>query len=197
MIRKSNGFSLIEVIVVLVVTGILGAIMIPFMSTALTRSHEPLDNLRHSANLSSDMAKVVAGWDEIWKDVYDQCAEEEDYQDFLNCVDDELEDAIQDAVIFENSNLDQAKLMKFEEFEESGCGSQNNWSDCEVIKIRIKGQDNPGEKLSYFFSFFAINDLRGCEEEVGESGMCNTSALKDGWECEDEVGNNCKKWVKK
>ena len=209
MTKKNKGFTLIEIIVILVVAGIMAAILVPFMGTALTRSHEPLDNLRHSADLSSDMARVVAEWDGIWESVYDKCEEEDDYQDFLDCVDEELEDEIQATITFENSNINQIGLFRFDEdnnqYNEVSCGSPGNWSGCELIKVRLAGKDNPGETLTYYFSSFSQyvpeeddyveNDPRGCNNLIGGGQICTD--LKPGWVCLEYHGqsSNCTRWV--
>ena len=121
MTIKNKGFTLIEIIVILVVTGIMAAIMVPFMGTALTRSHEPLENLRRASGLSSDMARVVASWNEI----KDECHED---NDFLQCIIDALKD-----LDLQNSELDEeeTKLVMFQknnndDYSEADCSDSEN-----------------------------------------------------------------------
>jgi prepilin-type N-terminal cleavage/methylation domain-containing protein len=183
MIRKSNGFSLIEVIVVLVVTGILGAIMIPFMSTALTRSHEPLDNLQHSANLSSDMARVVA-----------------DYRDNPQDLDD-FKDMIPDIIDSSKVRIDFNDFITFS--PDGNDFNEESWegSGSRLLKVRLESVANPGEKLSYYFP----ESTEGQEEELNPADcclefhpngkFCNELDLSE-CTCIEPNGSFCKKWIR-
>ncbi len=124
MTRKNKGFTLIEIIIVLVVTGFVAAIMIPFLGSALRSSHEPLDNLRHSADLSSDMARVVAEWDGIKGDCHDN-------NEYLQCIIGAVED-----LDLQNSDLDEVetKLVMFQknndvDYSEADCSDSENDPD--------------------------------------------------------------------
>jgi len=84
MKKKSRGFTLLEVIAILVVGGIVAALLVPFMSSAVVDSHRPLDNLRSSSGISSDMARVVAEHRSDWNPVPPRCdALEEDINNFV------------------------------------------------------------------------------------------------------------------
>jgi prepilin-type N-terminal cleavage/methylation domain-containing protein len=118
MTSKNKGFTLIEIIIVLVVTGFVAAIMIPFLGSALTRSHEPLENLRRASGLSSDMARVVASWDEIKGDCQGS-------NNFIDCIVGAVED-----LDLQNSELDEeeTKLVMFQKNNDDDY-SEKDYSD--------------------------------------------------------------------
>ena len=147
--KNSHGFTLLEMIAILVVGGIVAALMVPFMGSALTESHKPLDNLRRSAGLSSDMARIIGAWD--WDDVSDDCLNNNNSLD-LDCVENELKNKLEDP-----DRIDlEAVFVEFaadnnngnEEYVEQECSD-----GCDLVKVVIKGSDSPGEKLMYYFNY--------------------------------------------
>jgi prepilin-type N-terminal cleavage/methylation domain-containing protein len=60
-IRK-KGFTLVEIIVTLVVTGILGAIFINLLGTALNDSWNTVERVRDEANAVGVMEKIIADY---------------------------------------------------------------------------------------------------------------------------------------
>jgi len=146
MNKKSRGFTLLEVIAVLVVGGIVAALLVPFMGSALTESQKPLENLKRSTGLSSDMARLIGAWD----DVFDDCLNNNNSLD-LDCVENELKNNLEDP-----DRIDlEAVFVEFladndngnEEYVEQECSD-----DCDLVKVVIKGSDSPGEKLMYYFN---------------------------------------------
>ncbi len=184
MIRKSNGFSLIEIIIVLVVTGFVAAIMIPFLGSALTRSHEPLDNLRHSADLSSEMAKVVADYRDNPQDL-------DDFKDMILDIIDSSEVQIDfnDFITFSPDGDD------FNEESWEGSGSR-------LLKVCLSSKTNPGETLTYYFPE-SMEGQEEEEEELNPADCClifhpsgNCSVLDNDCSCIDQVQAFCKEWVR-
>jgi len=58
--KREKGFTLIEVIVTLVVAAILGAFLVSFMGTALTKSTEPVTRSKQMYALQQVMENVKA-----------------------------------------------------------------------------------------------------------------------------------------
>jgi len=57
-----NGFTLVEVIVTIIAAGILGAIFINFMGTAMSKSTQALDNVRNEADAETLMEQIVSDY---------------------------------------------------------------------------------------------------------------------------------------
>ncbi len=58
--KRALGFSLIEVIVIIVIAGILGGLVVSMMSTQLTKSGQPLVTAQNAASAEATMENVVA-----------------------------------------------------------------------------------------------------------------------------------------
>lgn len=58
--RRSHGFTLIEVIVVLIVMAFLGLLTVQMLGGSLLRSYTPISAARDSAQAESDMETVIA-----------------------------------------------------------------------------------------------------------------------------------------
>lgn len=139
MRNSSDGFSLIEVIVIIVLAGIAAAVMVPFLGSALTRSHEPIDNLRRAAGLSSQMARVLADYNSSYDDP--ECGDLLDWDIEFNP--DQVE-------------LDSKELCYFDK-DSAGDGedpyilSCDEEGDPEVLQVRLRCTENAGEVLTYLF----------------------------------------------
>jgi len=70
--KKSEGFTLIEVIVVLVVTAIVGTIFFTFLGTSILKSHVPRENLVRAKDLNQVMENIRADYKPypVWKPGY-------------------------------------------------------------------------------------------------------------------------------
>lgn len=139
MRKDSSGFTLIEIVILIVLAGIVAGVLVPFLGTALTRSHEPLENLSRATGLSSQMAIIVAEYrkNDPPKDTYER----------MNAFGQWIESN------FGNS------IVAFKKFEavgddliEQDCIDPENDPGC-VLKVRIGGVENPGETLTYYFSY--------------------------------------------
>jgi prepilin-type N-terminal cleavage/methylation domain-containing protein len=60
--KRNGGFTLIEVIVALVVAGILGTLLISFLSTGVTKSSLPVFWVKTQYELSEVMDKITADY---------------------------------------------------------------------------------------------------------------------------------------
>jgi prepilin-type N-terminal cleavage/methylation domain-containing protein len=67
--KRSEGFTLIEVIVVLVVTAIVGTIFFTFLGTSFLKSHVPRENLVRAKDLNQVMENIRADYKPypVWK----------------------------------------------------------------------------------------------------------------------------------
>ena len=151
---RKNGFTLIELIMVLVLGGIVAAFLVPFLGSALTKSHEPLDNLDRAAGLSSDMAKVMAVWNST---IQEECYNSTE-SIFKNCIQNKIDSYMSDkGLALVNSNIDQINFEKFVSsvgiFNVNNC-LEPDYADCELIKVVLKGSKNSGEVLNYYFTLF-------------------------------------------
>jgi type II secretory pathway pseudopilin PulG len=70
--KRSEGFTLIEAIVVLVVTAIVGTIVITFFGTSILKSHVPRENLIRAKDLNQVMENIRADYKPypVWKPVH-------------------------------------------------------------------------------------------------------------------------------
>jgi type II secretory pathway pseudopilin PulG len=67
--KRAEGFTLIEAIVVLVVTAIVGTIFVTFFGTSILKSHVPRENLVKAKDLNQVMANIRADYKPypVWK----------------------------------------------------------------------------------------------------------------------------------
>ncbi|MFW6011014.1 MAG: prepilin-type N-terminal cleavage/methylation domain-containing protein [Desulfosalsimonas sp.] len=122
--KENSGFTLIELIIIIMLFGFLGAIIAPLIGPALTGSHRPIENLDHATDLSAEMAEVVA---EYRIDGQDNISIDANNTKWVKFVPDEDED---------------------NEYNETGCDTGSN--DC-VLRVRINSSANPGETLTHYF----------------------------------------------
>ena len=59
---KSSGFTLLEVIITLTVGALLMAVIIPYLGTSVTKSSEPLANLRNTLLIYQTMENMTADY---------------------------------------------------------------------------------------------------------------------------------------
>jgi prepilin-type N-terminal cleavage/methylation domain-containing protein len=59
---KSSGFTLLEVIITLTVGALLMAVIIPYLGTSVTKSSEPLTNLRNTLLIYQTMENMTADY---------------------------------------------------------------------------------------------------------------------------------------
>ena len=59
---KASGFTLIEVIITLTVGALLMAVIVPYLGTSVTRSSEPLANLRNTLLIYRTMENMTADY---------------------------------------------------------------------------------------------------------------------------------------
>lgn len=139
--RNRNGFTLIEIIVIIVLAGIAIGVMVPFLGSALTRSHAPLDNLSLAAGLSSEMAKVIGDYNEG-----------HDGNDCPALVDDWDVGGAVDA----DKATWRTRLCYFDEDDVFFCLDEGDPcpgdQDICVFEVRLQSVENPGEYLNYYFS---------------------------------------------
>lgn len=132
--RNNNyGFTLIEVIVIIVLAGIVAGVMVPFMGAPLTKSNEPLENLGHATALSSQMAKLLADYDPS-----SSCGELQNDWD------------IENAAWFDSSKATLASqtLCYFDADDILVC---DGTAEPEVLQVRLRSAENSGEFLTYYF----------------------------------------------
>ena len=60
--KKENGFTLLEVIIILIVAGIIGSMLIPLMGTALKHSADPVNNIKDQLELNKVMENITADY---------------------------------------------------------------------------------------------------------------------------------------
>jgi len=136
-----NGFTLIELIIVIIVLGFLGAVLAPFIGPALTDSHRPIENLEHATDLSAEMAKVVA---EYRLNPPDNFGAMNNFRNNIPAlIDDTIVNiSVNDRIMFEWDGS---------QYVEGNCNSQNPL-DC-VLKVRLQSTASPGETLTYYFPY--------------------------------------------
>ena len=143
--RNRNGFTLIEIIVIIVLAGIAIGVMVPFLGSALTRSHAPLDNLGLAAGLSSEMAKVIGDYNEGHDG--NDCAALVDDWDVGGAVDADKATWRTRLCYFDEDLDGDDVLFCLDEGEQ--CPDDK---DICVFEVRLQSVENPGEYLNYYFS---------------------------------------------
>ena len=136
-----NGFTLIELIIVIIVLGFLGAVLAPFIGPALTGSHRPIENLDHATDLSAEMAKVVA---EYRRNPPENVGAMNNFRD-------DIPGLIDDAIV--NISVNERIMFEWDgsQYAEGNCNPGNSL-DC-VLKVRLQSTANPGEILTYYFPY--------------------------------------------
>ncbi len=142
--KHANGFSLLEIILVLVLAGIIAALMVPFLGSALTDSPKPLIRLERDVNLSSNMARIKADR------TSSSCAQ--------NINDWDIQEILSENISL-RSSLDASSLCDF-----SDDPAQDNQLDCGVsladctsasgdcvFMVSIENTEHPEEYLTYYF----------------------------------------------
>ncbi|MCF8109854.1 MAG: type II secretion system GspH family protein [Desulfobacteraceae bacterium] len=143
--KERPGFTLIELIIVIMLIGFMGAIIAPLIGPALTGSHRPAENLDHATDLSAEMAKVVA---------YYRNNPPENTNE-MHTGSDSFQSGIPNIVEEETVNITANELVMFEQdgdgYNETACDDQSSL-DC-VLKVRLESTANPGEILTYYFPY--------------------------------------------
>lgn len=132
---------MIELIIVIIVLGFLGAVLAPFIGPALTDSHRPIENLDHATDLSAEMAKVVA---EYRNNPPENVGAMNNFRDNIpGLIDDTIVNiSVNERIMFE---------LDGSEYVEDNCIPGGSL-DC-VLKVRLQGTANPGETLTYYFPY--------------------------------------------
>ncbi len=65
--KRSHGFTLLEVIITLVVFAVMGAMLSTFLSSSLTKSHEPVLLAQDLAAVQSDLEETVSEYQRYLK----------------------------------------------------------------------------------------------------------------------------------
>ena len=161
---NNRGFTLLEIIAIIVVAGTVAGMLVPFMGSALTKSHEPLVNLELAAGLGSDMAKVVQVWNV--GDVKDGYDGESDYTSIMNLFNSNLETILTDegVTLARADSSDKIKaVVEFQhttgdEYQAVDLTTKADIEDCDndpdqfcAFKVTLTGQENPGESVTYIF----------------------------------------------
>jgi prepilin-type N-terminal cleavage/methylation domain-containing protein len=133
--KNNKGFTLIEIIVVIVLGGIVAAMLAPFLGSSLTKSHEPLDNIGKAVSVSSDMAMLVADFGGIGS---------------VNCA--QLKADIEDFNFPHESDIDTLKIYCFDDSKQL----TEDPGDCALfpvsfVQVTLKQKDNFGETLTFLF----------------------------------------------
>lgn len=158
----NRGFTLIEIIIIIVVAGVVAGLLVPFLGSALTKSHEPLVNLERAAGLGSDMAKVVQVWDV--GDVKAGYDGESHYTSIMNKFNSNLETILTDEGVTLADSSDKIKaVVEFQnttgdEYLAVDLTKKADIEDCDndpdqfcAFKVTLTGQENPGESVTYIF----------------------------------------------
>lgn len=133
MKQQLTGFTLIELIIVIVIFGIVAAMLVPFMGSALVDSHNPIDNLMDASDLSSEMAKVIAKYRE----------------------DNDVGQIKSNLISMVDTNEVSIVHNDYVKFTASGQGyveQPGNSTDSSVLKVILASKKNSGEKLIYYFT---------------------------------------------
>lgn len=140
--KKNSGFTLIELIIIIILLGLMGAIIAPLIGPALTESHKPIENLDHALDLSGEMAKVTA---EYRNNPPENTDEMDAFQEGIS-------NLVEEGTIV---NVTANELVMFEqdgeEYNETACDDQTPL-DC-VLKVRLESTANSGEILTYYFPY--------------------------------------------
>ncbi|WP_028573974.1 prepilin-type N-terminal cleavage/methylation domain-containing protein [Desulfonatronovibrio hydrogenovorans] len=154
--HTKSGFTLLEIIVIIAVGGVLVAVMVPFMSTALTKSHESLERLSYATKLSSVMAKIVG---EYRRDLPEDVESLQSFRDVVP------------AIVGSKASLEINELIAFAKsngsYEESDCSQDNSADNC-VLKITLRSNVNPGETLTALFAYFRNGNGNGDDPDFIE-----------------------------
>ena len=67
--KKEKGFTLLEVIIILIVAGIIGSMLIPLMGTALKHSADPVNNIKDQLELNKVMENITADYKDSLNDL--------------------------------------------------------------------------------------------------------------------------------
>lgn len=134
--RHSPGFTLIELIVIIVMFGFLAAMLVPFIGSALTRSHEPVERLRKSLTINQCMAELIAECSEHADDKF-ECADvfiekcKEKYGMLLTCIK------------FANGN---------EEYQQiDGHCIDDDIEEFNLLRVDMHNSNAPAQKVTYIF----------------------------------------------
>lgn len=141
MCAKNPGFTLIELIVIIMGLGLMGAVIAPLIGPSLTGSDRQIENLDHAADLSAEMAKVVANYR---NNPPENTASMNNFRDGIpSLIDDTIVSiSINERIMFE---------LDGSEYVEGNCSPAGSL-DC-VLKVRLQSEANPGETLTRYFPY--------------------------------------------
>ncbi|SDB34253.1 prepilin-type N-terminal cleavage/methylation domain-containing protein [Desulfonatronum thiosulfatophilum] len=71
MIHPQKGFTLIEVIITIVITALMGVVVFTYMGNVLTRSHLPLTEVRNLSETVGVAERIVNSYENYVKDEID------------------------------------------------------------------------------------------------------------------------------
>lgn len=131
--HKTRGFTLLEIIITIVVAGILASLLIPFMGSALHKSHEPVERLKESLKVNECMAKLVA-----------QCRDSNSVSDCINDFDEEPCNAYFSRTCGKFSHVEDTEY----EIEYDGSCADPSYY---LIRVYMTNPSIPSHSVSYIF----------------------------------------------
>jgi len=70
----NKGFTLLELIIILVISGILGTMLLPILTSSLTKSSLPIINLKQTVALHKTMENIIADYQQQYNVAWDSGA---------------------------------------------------------------------------------------------------------------------------
>lgn len=137
--RKSRmaGFTIIEIIILLVIMGFIGWMVGPFFFSGVMTSSEPLDNLELAADFNSVMANMVADYD----DNHSTEAELDTFHDSIGSI----------GLTYNDPDYGYYTVVRNEYITVIGTAStaSSSW-----LIVTIENPNNPGETLTNLFTVY-------------------------------------------
>lgn len=136
-LRNSCGFSMIEVIIIIIVSGVAFSMMFQFFGSSITQSSAPIHRLSHALELKQIAERITAHY------------EQDTTADGLIALKDNL-DSIPPVGYGSNYTVAYNKFIKFIDQKDKEIKTPATTSQKNILKVTIT-HNNTGEKITMLF----------------------------------------------